>query len=169
MTDDDQIIDAEIVSPETDDDGKAIIPEETTQKGNAGASSDAASDALNLTQLINRYVSDIEKSKNQLKEQRQMVKDAFENDAGYAEMNKKVKDLTKERNVIKQKLLKTPAAEAAVAKAQELAAEIKDMETALSGYLQEHLRTTGQRTIEGDDGELREIVPVYRLVKRREE
>lgn len=121
---------------------------------------------LDLTVLINRYVADIEKSKQQLKEQRQMVKDTFEGDADYAEKSQKAKEITREKNAVKQRLLKTPAAAAAVAKAKELQGQIKDMETALSGYLQEHLRTTGQRTIEGADGELREIVPVYRLVRR---
>jgi hypothetical protein len=126
----------------------------------------AAMSMLDLTSLINDYVKTIDETKKQLREQRQMVKDTFENDQQYHELAEKVKNLNKEKVAIKQKLLKTPAAEAAIVKIQDLQAEVKDMDDKLSGYLQEYQRVAGTNMIEGTDGEIRQIIPVYRLVKK---
>ncbi len=121
---------------------------------------------LDLSSLINDYVKTIEDAKKQLKEQRQMVKDTFENDQQYHELSEKAKTLNREKNAIKQKLLKTPAAEAALVKMNDLQSELKDMDDKLSGYLQEYQRVAGTNIIEGTDGEIRQIVPVYKLVKK---
>lgn len=128
--------------------------------------SNSAMSMLDLSSLINDYVRTIDEAKKQLKEQRQMVKDTFENDQQYHELSEKVKTLNKEKNAIKQNLLKTPASEAAQAKMRDLQAELKDMDDKLSGYLQEYQRVAGTNIIEGTDGEIRQIVPVYKLVKK---
>lgn len=121
---------------------------------------------LDLSSLINDYVKTIDGVKKQLKEQRQMVKDTFENDQQYHEVSEKAKTLNKEKNSIKQKLLQTPAAQAALIKVKDLQEEIKDMDEKLSGYLQEYQRVAGTNIIESADGEIRQIVPVYRLIKK---
>lgn len=121
---------------------------------------------IDLSSLINDYVKTIDDSRKELREQRQMVKDTFENDQEYHELSEKVKAMNKNKTAIKQKLLKTPAAEAALVKMQDLQTELKDMEDKLSGYLQEYQRVSGTNIIEGNDGEIRQIVPVYRLVKK---
>lgn len=133
---------------------------------NSSLKPDSSMSMLDLSSLINDYVKTIDETKKQLREQRQMIKDTFENDQQYHELSEKVKNLNKEKMAIKQKLLKTPAAEAAMAKMQELQAELKDMDDKLSGYLQEYQRVAGTNIIEGTDGEIRQIVPVYRLVKK---
>lgn len=155
MSNDDSVQDAEIVT--SDIEGAVVIDNGKVTQSN-----------VDLTSLINRYVADIEKTKAQLKEQNQMFKDAFENDKEYHDKNEVVKAATKEKNAVKQRIMQQPAIQSAAEKVQDLKSELKDMQEALSGYLQEHIRKTGQRTIETDDGELREIVPVYKLVKRRD-
>lgn len=125
-----------------------------------------ATHMLDTSSLINRYVTEIDQLKSQLKEQREMVNATFENDASYNELLEKEKQYTKQKNAIKQNLLKQPAAATAVSKVKELREDVKDKQSALSGYLQEYQRLSGTNIIEGEDGEMREIVPVYRLVKR---
>lgn len=121
---------------------------------------------LDLTTLINDYDKTMGELKEQLREQKQMVKDAFEGDQEYHELLEKAKELNRQKNVIKQRILKTPAVETVVAKVKDLQTELKDMDDKLSGYLQEFQRVAGTNVIEGADGELRQIVPVYRLVKK---
>ncbi len=121
---------------------------------------------LDLTTLINDYDKTMGELKAQLREQKQMVKDALEGDQEYHEISEKVKALNKEKNAIKQRILKTPAVETVMAKVKDLQIELKDMEDKLSGYLQEYQRMAGTSVIEGTDGELRQIVPVYHLVKK---
>ncbi len=122
---------------------------------------------IELSALINRYVADIEKVKDSLKLQSSMYKDAFENDSEFHEKSEKVKETTRERNAVKQRIVKQPAVEALTAKINELKSEVKDLQESLSGYLEEYQRVSGTNIIEGEDGEIREIVPVYRLVKRK--
>ncbi|MDO8608991.1 MAG: hypothetical protein Q7R95_00425 [bacterium] len=145
---------------------KMAEPESITSVQEGEIVSEEKNSVLDITTLINDYSKTLDEMKNQLREQRQMIKDAFENDQQYHELSEKSKNLNKEKNAIKQRILKTPAAEAAVAKAKDIQTELKDMEDRLSGYLQEYQKITGTNLIEGTDGELRQIVPVYKLVKK---
>lgn len=121
---------------------------------------------FDLTTLINDYDKTMRELKEQLREQKQMVKDALEGDQEYHEFSEKVKELNRQKTAIKQRILKTPAVETVMAKVKDLQTELKDMDDKLSGYLQEYQRVAGTNVIEGTDGELRQIVPVYRLVKK---
>lgn len=121
---------------------------------------------LNLESLINRYVGDIEKLREQLKTQKDMLEDAFNNNPEYAEASQKVKDATKLRTGIKQKILKDDAVAFTADKVNGIRDEIKDAQDALSGYLQKYFQTVGTNQITGDDGEIREIVVVTKLVKK---
>ncbi len=121
---------------------------------------------LDLTTLINDYDKTMGELKAQLREQKQMIKDALEGDQEYHEFSEKAKELNRQKNAIKQRILKTPAVETVMTKVKDLQLELKDMEDKLSGYLQEYQRIAGTSVIEGTDGELRQIVPVYRLVKK---
>jgi len=121
---------------------------------------------VELTTIINRYEGDMKKMRDNLKIQSGMLRDAVEGDAGYHDLDVQSKDLQKKKAEIKQKVTKTPAMEAVVAKIEEYRSEIKDAREMLSGYLEEYQRVAGTNIIEGENGEIREIVPLYRLVKR---
>ena len=122
---------------------------------------------IDLTAIINRYAADIDKVKGSLKEKNSMFKDSFEGDAKYHEQDMKVKDLNKLKNAEKQRILKTPAVEALTAQMNDLKIEIKDMQDLLSGYLEQYQKVSGTNVIETEDGQIREIVPVFKLVKRK--
>ena len=51
-------------------------------------------------------------------------------------------------------------------KIEEYKGEMKDAKEMLSGYLEKYQRVAGTNIIEGENGEIKEIVPQYRLVKR---
>ena len=121
---------------------------------------------VELTTLINRYESDMKKMRDNLKIQSGMLRDAVEGDAAYHELDVQAKELNKKKTAIKQNVMKTPAMEAVVAKILEFKSEIADAKEMLSGYLEEYQRVSGTNIIEGENGEIREIVPVYKLVKR---
>jgi len=121
---------------------------------------------VELTTIINRYESDMKKMRDNLKIQSGMLRDAVEGDAAYHELDVQSKDLQKKKAEIKQKVTKTPTMEAVVAKVEEYRSEIKDAREMLSGYLEEYQRVAGTNIIEGENGEIKEIIPQYRLVKR---
>ena len=122
---------------------------------------------MDLTSLIKRYLVDIEKLKQELKTQNEMLSDAINNDKNYSEHNQQVKDWLKKRNAVKQTLIKQPAVEAIVAKQKELKFQIKDFQNALSRYLERYYQVAKTNILEDDNGDLREIIPVYKLVKKK--
>ena len=122
---------------------------------------------VELTTIINRYEADMKKTKDDLKIQNGMMRDAIEGDAAYHELDIQMKDLKKKMNEIKQRIMKTPAMEAVVAKIEEKKEELKDAKEMLSGYLEEYQRVTGTNVIEGENGEIKEIVSEHKLVGRR--
>ncbi len=139
--------------------------EDTKEVGATGSINSMS--ILDLTAIINRYILDIDKIKGTLKEKNAMYKDAFENDAEYHEQNLKVKDLNKLKNAAKQRILKTPALEALSAQIADSKLELKDLQDMLSGYLEQYQKVSGTNVIETEEGDIREIVPVYKLVKRK--
>lgn len=138
---DDKVIDVEIVN-ETQDDAKLI---------------------LSLEEMIKNNRDLIEKSRGELSEQRDMLKGSFESDAIYQEQDQEVKKVTKVRSATKAQILKRPSVAAVAEKVKSLQSQIKEYEAALSDYLREYLRVSGQTTIEGEGGEILEIIYIAKL------
>lgn len=120
----------------------------------------------NLESSIKEHIASIDKGKSELKKLKEMLSDTYANDPTYMEHDKAVKEATKIRTKTKSELLKQPAAADLAGKVRDLSGELKDLQAALSDYLREYMRLSGSNEIEGDDGEVREIVYVAKLVKR---
>lgn len=121
---------------------------------------------LNLEQMIKTNVASIDKNKTELKREREMLESALLNDETYREHNEKAKEATKQKAKTKQQIMQQPANRALGEKVKEIAAEMKAANSALSDYLREYGRMSGTNEIETDDGVVREIVYVAKLVKK---
>lgn len=121
---------------------------------------------VNLESTIKEHIASVDKSKTELKKLKEMLADTYKNDPTYVEHDRLVKEATKVRSKTKSELLKQPAVADLTAKVKELSGELKDFQAALSDYLREYMRLSGANEIEGDDGEVRDIVYVAKLVKR---
>lgn len=122
---------------------------------------------MRLENLINGNIMDLERLQSSLKEQNAMLKDAFENDAEYAEVSEKAREVQKLKKAVKDKIIQDPAVALLNEKVTDLRAEVKETQEALSDYLTQYYQESGLRQITGTDGEVREIVTSVRLVKRR--
>ena len=172
-----QIEDAEIVEG-NDEDSDVVVtvgaPKDEDPDENEEADSDssvssgenAAVSQINLESLINRYLKDIDGVKEKLKMQKTMLEDSFNNDAGYAEANKKVKDVTKVRSGIKEKIQKQPGVANIINEINALKEETKDLQEGLSQYLQQYMLQSGLNQFTGEGGEVLEIVTSRRLVRK---
>lgn len=127
------------------------------------ASKDDAKLLLRLEEMIKNNRKIIETSRVELKEQRQMLKDTFENDPVYVEHNEEVKKATKVRSATKVEILKKADIAALAEKVKSLQSQLRESTEALSDYLREYQRVSGLTTIEGEDGEVLEIVYVAKL------
>jgi len=121
---------------------------------------------LQLDTLIKRYMGDINRLKMEMKEQRSMFNDTFENDASYHEATEKEKEVKKVKNTAKLKIAQQPGTIVVADKVKNLREELKHAQEMLSGYLEQYVQKTGQRTIEDDNGDIIQIIPSYRLVKK---
>ncbi len=127
---------------------------------------DEANLVIRLEGLIKNHISQIDKLRIELSEQKAMLADTFEGDTTYKEHAEAAKAAAKVKSATKAEILKRPAVATLAEKVKSLSSQMKELQTALSDYLGEFNRLSGITEIEGEDGELREIVYVAKLVKK---
>lgn len=121
---------------------------------------------LNMESLIKGHISTIDKLSEEAKKLKDMLDDIFANDPTFQEHDKLAKEAAKVKTGTKQQILKQPQAADLDKKVKELKSELKENRASLSDYLQEYARMSGVNEIEGDDGEVREIVYSAKLIKK---
>jgi hypothetical protein len=126
----------------------------------------AADTVVDLTGLINSHISQLEVIRHEVSELKEMLNSIFENDSTYQMHDAAVKEATKVRGNTKKQILKLPQAADLTNRIQNTKSHMKELNDALSGYLQDYARSTGATQFETEDGQVREIVYVAKLVKR---
>ena len=157
----DGVVEGEVVSGDSVDVG---TDQQDVEKIEAD---DQAELVMKLEGMIKNNNSQIAKLSAELSEAREMLKDSFENDATYKEHADAAKEANKVKAATKAQILKQPTVKALADKVKTLSSELKELKEGLSDYLREFNRLSGITEIEGDDGELLEIVYVAKLVKRK--
>jgi hypothetical protein len=127
---------------------------------------EASTQFLDLQSLIKRYVSSLKKAKDELKIQKDMLEATFLNDETYQLHDKAAKAAALVRAGTRTQILKQPAIAQLDEKVKDLKIQIKEVQENLSINLLEYQKQTGASQIELDDGEVLDIVPSVRLVKR---
>jgi hypothetical protein len=120
---------------------------------------------LDLTGLINSHIHQIDDLKIKAGKLKEMLDGIFTNDATYQEHDKAVKEAAKIRNATKKQILKLPQAADLSNQIASIRSLIKEHNDELSGYLQDYAKETGTTSFETDDGTVRQIVYIARLVK----
>lgn len=126
-------------------------------------SKDDAKMLLRLEEMIKNNRKIIIKTREELSELRQMLKDTFESDAVYMEQNEDVKKATKIRSATKAQILKKADVATLAQKVKVLLSELKESTDGLSDYLREYQRVSGLNTLEDENGEVLEIIYVAKL------
>lgn len=125
-----------------------------------------ASILLNMESMIKSHISSMDKLSGEAGKYQDMLNAIFENDSTYQQHEEQAKETGRIKSATKQQLLKQPQAADLMEKVKNIKTEIKESQGALSDYLQEYHRMSGSKEIEGDDGEMREIVYTAKLVKK---
>lgn len=121
---------------------------------------------INMESLIKGHISTLDKLKEESGKLKDMLDDIFANDPTFTEHDKKAKEASKIKSETRKQILKQPQAGDLDKKIKELKSEEKENRASLSDYLQEYARLSGVNEIEGEDGEVREIVYVAHLRKK---
>ncbi len=130
------------------------------------SSSPTADTVLELEQMIKNSVTTIDRNKTELKKYKEMLESALLNDEPYRLATEKAKEAGKEKGKAKAAVMQNPATKQLDEKVKDLSQENKDLTNAQSEYLREYARLSGTNEIEGEDGEVREIIYVAKLVKK---
>lgn len=150
----DEIIEGEVASDENESIDVPI----------SGA--DQASALLNLEELIKNHIEAIDKLKIEIKQQREMLEDSFNNNPTYHEHVEKVKEVTKAKNSVRQEIAKQPSVATLNQKVKDLRFDMNEKSKTLSDLLQDFREQTGATQIETRDGKVLEIVSTLSLVRR---
>lgn len=120
--------------------------------------------SLNLESLIRGHLASIDKLQLQSKELNETINNILANDPTYKEHSDKAKEATKVKSGTKSQIMKRPEVMQTVNKFNEARAELKDQQATLSDLLAEYQRSSGQDSIEMEDGRVKKIVFTARLV-----
>jgi hypothetical protein len=127
---------------------------------------DQASALLNLEELIKNHIEAIDKLKLEVKQQREMLEDSFNNNPTYHEHDEKVKEVIKAKNSVRQEIAKQPSVATLNQKVKDLRFDMNEKSKTLSDLLQDFIEQTGATQIETRDGKVLEIVRTSKLVRR---
>ncbi len=126
----------------------------------------SADTVLELESMIKNSVATIDRNKTELKKLKEMLESALLNDEPYRLASEKTKEAAKEKGKAKMNVMQNPATKQIADKVKDMTQENKDLVSAQSEYLREYARLSGTNEIEGEDGEVREIIYVAKLVKK---
>lgn len=121
---------------------------------------------INLESMIKSHIDSLEKLSEEIRKHKEMLDDIFANDPTYQEHLKQAEEVNKVKNATKAQILKRPQAHELDQKVKGLKNDLKENQASLSDYLGEYQRMSGVNEIEGDDGEVREIIFTAKLIKK---
>lgn len=121
---------------------------------------------VKIEEMIKTHLAQIDSLQEEITKHKDMVSDIFVNDETYQEHDKLAKEAARIRSNTKKEITKRPDVADLDNKLKSLKSEQKELKEGLSDYLREYQRLSGSSEIEGEDGEIREIVFVAKLVKR---
>lgn len=148
----DDVIEADVIEEHADVDSSSTV--------------NAAAAMLNLEELIKNHIDSLDKLRNEMKEQREMYEDSFNNNPTYREHQEKVKEATKGRSQVRQQIAKQPSVAVLDQKIKDMRFDIKEKQQTLSDLLADYKEQTGATSIETRNGQVLEIVSTARLVRK---
>src|SRR3989344_6936048 len=127
---------------------------------------DDATLLLRIEEMIKTHIVQIDKLQEEVTKYKEMIDDIFTQDETYQEHDKIAKEAAKVRSKTKSEILKRSDVANLSQKMKSLRSEKAELQGGLSDYLREYQRLSGSNEIEGEDGEIREIIYTAKLVKK---
>lgn len=121
---------------------------------------------VRIEEMIKTHFSQIGDLQEEVSKHKEMLDSIFTNDETYQEHDKLAKEASRIKSNTKKEIMKRPDVATIADKLKVLKSEQKELKDGLSDYLREYQRLSGSNEIEGEDGEIREIVFTAKLVKR---
>jgi len=143
------------------EDAEVILEDDGTSTGVS-----AYDTQISLEKSIKMKISQIDRLREDMKPVRDMISSFLENEESYQKVTELAKEAGRKKSEVKKSLMDTTNGKELNAKLVAKKEEMKDAQDALTNYLTEYSALTGAKQIEGDDGEMRQIVFTAKLVRR---
>lgn len=158
--------------PAGDDLAAQALEEAQGTELSAGDDEVAASDQIaqtlhSLQALIERNANQLDELKHKLKEQREALRNIFENDTELSVAEEQVKSFSSQAKERKSKLLADPTVVRLKTVVAELREEQTETEETLSSHLLSYYQLTNSKSIDTSDGDQREFVIKARIKPAR--
>lgn len=121
---------------------------------------------LRIEEMIKTHISQIDQLQEQATKFKEMIDDIFTNDETFQEHDKIAKEAARVRSKTKSEIMKRSDVADLADKMKSLKSEKAELQGGLSDYLREYQRLSGSNEIEGEDGQVREIVYTAKLIKK---
>lgn len=121
---------------------------------------------LKIEEMIKTHMSQIDELGEEASKYKDMLDGIFVNDETYQEHEKIAKEAARIKSNTRKEIMKRPDAADLSNKLKSLKSQQKELKDGMSDYLKEYQRLSGSNEIEGEDGEIRQIMFVAKLVKR---
>lgn len=148
-------------------DGEEVAEEDNeTALNNDAMNAGGATELLSLEELIKNHVENMDKLKSDLRVQKEMFEDSFNNNPTFREHNDRVKEARKKLSSARQEIAKQPSVATLSQKIKDMRFDLSELGKTLSGLLDDYKQLTGANQIELRDGSVMEIVSTSKLVRR---
>jgi len=127
----------------------------------------AASDIINVENLINSYNLKLDSLTRDLQEQKSMLQSILDSDSEFSQLALEAEKVTKTKSIARQKALKQSNAISIIDKTKDIKNELREVKIAMSDYLTQYITLSGSRQIEAPDGTLMDIIYSAKLVKNK--
>lgn len=149
-----------------DDKAQTTETQEPVEVATTDSTPNAGMVIIELENMIKGHLASIDKTEEAYAKHRDMLEDIFNNDSTYKEHAKLAKEANRVKSNTKQQIMKQPQVSELAEKVKDMKRDIKELQDALSDYLREYQRLSGVNEIEGEDGEMREIIYIAKLVRK---
>lgn len=121
---------------------------------------------IELESMIKSHLSSIDKIEVEYSKHKGMLEDIFNNDPTFKTHAENAKEANRIKSKTKNEIMKQPQVADLAEKVKGMKQELNELQSALSDYLREYQKMSGVNEIEGEDGEVREIIYVAKLVRK---
>jgi len=160
MTDDKVMTGDDLAAAALDEasgENSVIAPPKSATAHSAGQNQDIGEALTSLQNIIERNASELDRIKEELKIERDSLKNVFENDSELAHAEEEAQAVTTQLKERKAKLQSSPQATQIKTKITELNDQKKEIEEALNNHLLNLYQITGTNTFDTSDGSQREF------------
>lgn len=125
-----------------------------------------AENVIAITAVTLQTMASVEQQREQIKLRKESVTNALDNDKVYSELKDQQKELVLKMKEEKLRVISENNLALYVAETKDMERELRDQQLTLFDHLDSYRKTTGQNSIEDENGNVYKLRAQYKITKR---